>query len=300
MRHLSGSGPRLVLLGALWGLSYVLIEVAVDDLPASVVAFGRQLVAGLVLAPFAIRFARQVGAGSLPRVAAVALVTVGAPSLLVAAGQEGVTASLAAILVSTSPVLTALLALGLDPEQRSGGLRLVGIGLGLLGVVLLFGLDLRGSSDEVVGGLLLVLAALGYALGPFLIRRWFAGARPLELAGATSLISAVALLPPALSALPAGDASSGSILAVIALGVVGTAIGWALFYSLVATDGPRVAAVSQYLAPAFAVILGVTLLGDDLGAGAVMGLALVLLGSWLAASRDHPARSATAPGRTPR
>lgn len=298
MRHLSGSGPRLVLLGALWGLSYVLIEVAVDDLPASVVAFGRQLIAGLVLAPFALRFARQMGAGSTPRVVAVALVTVGGPSLLVAAGQEGVTASLAAILVSTSPVLTAFLALGLDREQRSAGLRLAGIALGLLGVVLLFGLDLRGSSDEVVGGLLLVLAALGYALGPFLIRRWFADARPLELAGATSLISAVALLPPALAALPAGDASGGSILAVVALGVVGTAIGWALFYSLVATDGPRVAAVSQYLAPAFAVILGVTLLGDELGAGAITGLALVLLGSWLAASRDRPARSATAPGRS--
>jgi drug/metabolite transporter (DMT)-like permease len=289
-----GPGVRLALLSVLWGGSYVLLEVAVDGLPASVVACARQLIAGLLLAPFALALLRRCGdPRGLARLAAVALVTVGGPSLLVAAAQESVTASLAAVLVATSPVLTALLALRLDRGQRSSGARLLGIAVGLLGVVLLFGLDLRGDAEELVGGGLLVLAALGYALGPFLIRRWFADARPLDLAAATSLVSAAALLPPALAALPDQAPSTGSVVATVALGAGGTTLGWALFYAIVARDGPRTAAVTQYLAPAVAVLLGVTLLAEPLDAGVVSGLALVLAGSWLAARRaGRPARGA--------
>ena len=238
-----------------------------------------------MLAPLAARLLRRGQLrGRVVAVCAAAVITVAGPSLLIAAGQRHVPASLAGILVATSPLLTTILALRLDPKQRSTGRQAVGIVVALAGVVALFGVDLTGGRDELVGGSLILLASLGYALGPFVIRRWLRDVKPFELAALTSAISAVVLLPPAAAALPIGDVSGESAAALVVLGLGGTAVGWYLFYSLIATDGPRIAALAQYLAPGFAVVLGVSLLDEPVDAGVVVGLGLVLAGSWLATS----------------
>ena len=90
---------------------------------------------------------------------------------MIAAGEQEITSSLAGILVTSAPLWTALLAIRIDPEERSQGLRLAGLLLGVLGVALLLGVDVGGSGAELLGGLAVVLAALGYAVGGLLVKR---------------------------------------------------------------------------------------------------------------------------------
>jgi drug/metabolite transporter (DMT)-like permease len=279
----------LGLLALIWGSSYLFIEIALRGFDPGMVAFGRQLIGAACLAPFAIsRGLLRVPRAQIPWIALIALVMVGAPTLLVAVGQQTVPSSLAGILVASTPILTAVLALRLDADERPDRRQLLGIVLGLIGVVLLFGLDLGDSVSAILGGGALVLASLGYALGGFIVKHKAADVPPLGLVVFGSAISAALLTPVAGLSLPT-DTSFSAIAAVVELGVIGTAAGWGLYYLLIRDVGLQRASIVQYLSPAVAVVLGVVILGEDLTLASVAGLALVVTGSWLAGRRSPTA-----------
>lgn len=284
------AGAPLILLAAVWGSSYFFIEVALRDFEPGMVAFGRQAIGALCLAPLALRRGELRLAGLRFRwILLIAIVMVGAPTLLIAAGQQTVSSSLAGILVSATPILTAGIAVQFDAEERSSRQQLFGIVLGLVGIVLLFGLDLSVSSGGALGGAALLVASLGYALGGFLVKHKAATVPPLGLVVFGSAISAVLLIPVAAVSLPDRAPTLTSVAAVVELGVLGTAVGWALYYLSIKDLGPQRASLVQYLAPAFAVVLGVIVLGEKLTAASVAGLLLVVSGSWLAARRSQTA-----------
>src|SRR5919201_3053799 len=162
----------LIVLGAIWGASYLLIKIGLRDLSPAVVAFGRIGLAALVLLPIAHAQGALRGLrGRLWLVVVVGAIQVAGPFWLIPAGEVHISSALAGILVATTPLFTALLAIGIDREERSEGLRALGIVLGFAGVVALFGLDLGGSGAAVLGGLAVVLASLGYSIGGFLVKR---------------------------------------------------------------------------------------------------------------------------------
>jgi drug/metabolite transporter (DMT)-like permease len=97
----------------------------------------------------------------------------------------------------------------------------------------------------------------------------------------------VALAPLAVATLPDRAPGLGPLAAAIALGSISGGLGWLLYYTVLAESGPAKSAVALYLVPAFAVIYGVVLLGEPLTAAAIAGLALVVSGSWLAASQGR-------------
>jgi drug/metabolite transporter (DMT)-like permease len=109
------------------------------------------------------------------------------------------------------------------------------------------------------------------------------------------LAGSVALTPLAVATLPDRAPGLGPIAAAIALGAISGGLGWLLYYTVLADCGPAKATVALYLVPAFAVIYGVVLLGEPLSAAAIAGLALVVSGSWLAASQEQPATTTAAP-----
>ncbi|MGH2956632.1 MAG: DMT family transporter, partial [Solirubrobacterales bacterium] len=175
-------------------------------------------------------------------------------------------------------------------EERSSGLRLVGIGVGLAGVALLLGVDLGGGGAELVAGLMVVLAALGYAIGGFLVKHRLAGVAPVGMSAAVMAASAAFLLPPALLTAPEAAPGLGPAAAVAVLGVVGTGIAFVIFYGLIASIGPARAFLVTYIAPGFAVVYGATLLSEEVTVATIAGLALILSGSWLAAEGRLPGR----------
>jgi drug/metabolite transporter (DMT)-like permease len=281
----------LAITAALWGASYMFIKVALDgDLSEGFIICARTLMGAAVLAPMAIR------SGAIPLILqrkgyalALAATQVIVPFALITYGENHVPSSLAGILVATAPLFIVLLAIKVDPEERSSGWALVGVLLGMVGVVLLFGVDLSGSAETLVGGLMIVGSGLCYAIAVLIAKRGFTGVPPVGVVVANLTISAVFWLPFALATLPTHSPGANAILSMLALGVGGTGLAFLLFYTSIADVGPARASIVSYVAPAFSVVYGVTLLDEDLTAGTIGGLALILAGSWLAASGRLPA-----------
>jgi drug/metabolite transporter (DMT)-like permease len=295
----------LLILASLWGASYLFIELGLEDLSPAMVVFGRTLLAGVVLLPLALRRGALTALrGRAGAVAGLAALQVAGPFLLISFGQEEITSSLAGILVATAPIFTALLAIFIDHEERSSGWRLVGVFVGIAGVALLLGVDVGGDGAALVGALMVVLASLGYALGSFVLKRRLSGGDPVGAVTATMLASAALTAPFALATAPSDAPGLGALAAVTTLGVLGTGIAFVIFYSLIAEFGPARASVVAYIAPGFAVVYGVTLLGEPFTAGTAAGLLLILAGSWMAAEGRRlpwqtPALApAPAPGQT--
>jgi drug/metabolite transporter (DMT)-like permease len=279
----------LIVLGAIWGASYLFIKIGLRDLSPSMVAFLRIALAALVLLPVAASRGALSGVRSrLPWLAVLGAVQVAGPFVLISAGEEEIPSSLAGILVASAPLFTALLAFWFDDQERSQGLRLGGVLIGFGGVALLLGLDLSGSG--LLGGLAVVLASLGYAIGGFIVKNRLGGLAPLGMSASVMAVSTIFLLPPALLTAPDAVPGLGPAAAVLALGVVGTGVAFVIFYVLISSVGPARAFLVTYLAPGFAVAYGALLLSEQVTVGTWAGLALILSGSWLAAEGRLPWR----------
>jgi drug/metabolite transporter (DMT)-like permease len=282
----------LLIVAAMWGGSFMLTAIAIRDLAVPVVAFTRTAVGALVLAPIALRRGALAGLrGQLWPVLLLGVVQLAAPFLLLGYGQRSVPSGLAGILVSSTPLWTALLAVWIDREERARGRGLVGLGVGIVGVVLLCGLELGGSRETVVGGAMLLLGALSYALGGFLAKTRMRGMTPVGAITGAMAAGSVVLAPLALAGLPDRAPGLGPLAAAIALGAFSGGLGWLLYSTVLAEAGPAKATVALYLVPGFAVVYGVVLLGEPVTAAAIAGLALVVSGSWLAASQGRRAPS---------
>lgn len=281
----------LLILGAIWGSSYMFIKIGLRDMSPGAIAWLRIALAAVVL----VALAQMRGALSGFRGKALSLLVLGAvqtagPFILIGAGEQEISSSLAGILVTSAPLFTAVLAIWIDHEERSTGMRLVGLVLGFLGVGVLLGLDVGGSGNELIGAGAILLAGLGYAVGGFIAKHELAGLPPIGVAAWVMVGSTVLLLPAAVIGAPSGVSDLGPIAAVVALGVIGTGVAFAIFYSLIAMIGPARAFIVTYLAPAFAVVYGVTLLDEEVTAATIAGLLLILIGSWLAAEGKLPQR----------
>jgi drug/metabolite transporter (DMT)-like permease len=282
----------LFALASLWGASYLFIKVALDDgvAPATIV-FLRVALAAALLIPFALH--RGVLAplrGRIAPVVVLALVQVVGPFLLITVGERDISSSLAGILVASAPIFTALLAIRLDQSERMRGLNLVGVGIGIVGVTLLLGLDTGGGGAALLGGLMVLLAGFGYAVGGFYLKKRLGDLPPLGVVTGTMSASALVLLP-AIVVAPPTSPSTEAVGSLLALGLGGTGVAFIIFYTLITTVGPSRASIVAYVAPGFAVIYGVSLLDESFTLGTLAGLVLILAGSWLAGDGRLPGRS---------
>lgn len=292
----------LIGLASLWGASYLFIKIGLEDLPPAAVVFTRTLLAAAVLLTFAARTDALGGLRENARtIALLAAVQVAGPFLLISAGEQDISSSLAGILVASAPIFTALLAIKLDDAERVHGWNLVGVGVGILGVALLLGLDTGGGSGALVGGIFVVVAGLGYALGGFILKQRLSGAAPVGISGLAMAFSAAMTLPFVLINPPDAVPGPGSLAAVGALGIFGTGLAFGLFYTLIAQVGPTKASLVAYIAPGFAVVYGVLLRGERFTLATAGGLLLIVGGSYLAAQGlpwRRSARPATHPAHT--
>jgi drug/metabolite transporter (DMT)-like permease len=294
---------QMSVLAALWGASYMFIKVAIDDVSPIIVVWTRLVLAAMVLLPIAHRGGALAAlAPHKGTILLLSVVQVGAPFLLITFGEKHIASALAGILVASAPIFTALLAFWVDREELATGWRLVGIMVGIVGVALLFGVDLSGDSAALIGGLMVLLASFGYAIGPLQMKRKLQGVPPVATAAATMTLAALLLTPAVPFAFPSDAPGLDTVGSLLVLGAGGTGIAFLIFYTLIAEIGPGRATVVAYIAPGFSVIYGVSLLGESFTLGTAAGLALILAGSWLAAggrlSRSGLSRSSVpAPAR---
>jgi drug/metabolite transporter (DMT)-like permease len=272
------------IVSVLWGIPYLLIKVAVDDGVAPLfLAWGRCLIGAAVLLPFAIRSGALAGLARQWRwLLAFTLIEIVVPWPLLGTGEQRLSSSLAAILIASVPLIVSVIAFRFDPDERPTGARLAGMVVGFGGVVALLGIDVAGRSSELVGAGLLLLTALCYATGPMIIRHRLADADPIATIAGSLAIATVVLTPFAALTVPEATPSTDAVLSIVALGVLCSAVSFVFFFRLIAEAGPSRGMIITYVNPVVAVILGVALLGEDLGPGAIAGMLLILAGSWLA------------------
>ncbi len=277
-------------ISVIWGIPYLLIRVAVRHgvTPVSL-AWGRVTLAAILLLALAWR-AGTLGSvkGRWRTLLAYAVAEICIPFPMIAAGETRVSSSLAAILISSVPLIGAVLALRFDHSERPTPVRAAGLLLGFGGVIVLMGLDVAGKGGELLGAGAILLAAVGYAIGPMLIKLHMGGLDPRAAIGGSLAISSVLLAPAVALDPPHAVPSAGAIACVVALGVVCTAAAFVIFTVLINEAGTSRATVITYINPVIAVGLGVALLGEQPGAGSVAGLLLILAGSWLSTDGRLP------------
>jgi drug/metabolite transporter (DMT)-like permease len=282
----------LLLLSAFWGASYLFIKVALEDVfSAWAIVSIRTALAALVLIPLAVRLdVLRSLRGRLRPILVLSLVQVAGPLTLIGLGEEHISSSLAGILVATAPIFTFLLAFVLSGEQRDSATALVGVGVGIVGVGLLLGVDAGGGADAIAGGLMVILAAFGYAVSAWYLKRNLAGVEPVATVAGTQALAALVTLPLGLTHIPDAAPGLDAIASLLTLGVICTGIAFVIFHSLVASDGPSRASLVGYIAPVFSICYGVVLLDESFTFTTAIGLVLILGGSWLAARGELPAR----------
>ncbi|WP_320670399.1 DMT family transporter [Patulibacter defluvii] len=284
----------LLALAATWGGSYALIKVLLDHgLHWQWIASFRLLIGAAVVIVVA---HRRLGPRPL-RASAGRSILIGACSAglslpMISLGERWVASGLAGVLVAAAPLFTALFARLLIPSARLGRAGLVGMLVGFAGVVLLFGADLSGSSDLLLGGFVLLLAPLGYGIGAVLSRLWATEGPPLAQTAANLGWAAAIATAMALVATAAGEGAPalhgvGPWLALLVLGALGTGIAYLIFFQLIAEIGPSKAALVTYVVPIFALSYGAAFLDEEITLTAVAGVVLVIVGV-LVANRPPP------------
>jgi drug/metabolite transporter (DMT)-like permease len=270
-------------LAVLWGIPYLFIKIAVDDgIPPVFLAWVRVTLAAAVLLALAAR-AGTIGSvrGHGRWIAGYAVIEICLPFPLIAAGELHVSSSLAAILIAAVPSFVALLSLRFMPAERLTRGRALGLAIGFAGVVALVGIDVAGDRDELLGAGAILLAAFGYACGPMIYQRRFA-TFDVRAAMGWSLLAAAVVLAPFAALDPPQEVTTDAAAAILVLSFACTAAAFALFAVLVTTIGAARTAIITYVAPIVALAAGVAVLDERVGPGTLVGLALILSGSWLA------------------
>ncbi len=279
----SRAWTAFALVALLWGFPYLLIKVVVDDgMPPAALAWFRAVLGAAVLLGLAWRAGTLSGLrGRLPWLAAFAAIEIAVPLPLIAVAEQHVDSSLAAILIAAAPLFVALLALRFDASERAGGQRLLGLVVGLAGVAALVGIDVSGQPDELFGAAAILGAAFCYAVGPMILKRHLADLDTRASMGASLVLAALMLTPFAAIDPPSAMPSPAALVSLLALAFLCTAAGLAVFGILIAEVGAGRAVVVTYICPLVAVAAGMLVLDERPGPGALLGLTLILLGSWL-------------------
>lgn len=278
----------------IWGLPYLLIRIAVRDLSPATVVFARTAIAALILMPIAVwRGALPSLRGHWPWLLVFTLVELTVPWYLLTSAEQHLTSSLAGLLVAAVPLVSVVLSQLVGDREPVSRRRLAGLLIGVAGVAALVGLQI--GDIDLVAVLEVFVVAIGYAAGPLVLSRHLSDLPSVAVIAVSLAITALVYAPFAATSHP-HNVSAEVIWAVLALAVVCTAIAFLVFFALIADIGPTRATVITYVNPAVAIALGVTILGEPLTAGMIVGFPLVLIGSVLATSRNAPS---TAPEPAP-
>ena len=300
-----GYVPLLLIVGGIWGASYLFIKVAVREIEPTAMMDLRLLLAAAVLLPIlvvrlglkgSVREIRSTGAGAF----ILGVTNMAFPFVLIAWGEKHIDSGVAAIANATVPIFVAILAIRFNPSEQVRGVRLAGVVLGLVGVGILTGLHPQGGWWGVAGTLAVVVASLSNASANLFTQHRFPRTSPLVITTASTLAASLVLLPFALLQLPDAMPSWKALASVAALGLAGTALALLFFYAMLARYGASRASLVTYLLPPFALFYGLVFLDERMTLNAVLGLLLILAGVALGSGVFQLARSRSAATATPR
>jgi drug/metabolite transporter (DMT)-like permease len=267
---------ELLILGAIWGASFLFMRVAAHDFGAFAIVEVRLFLGALVLLPFLWRARAQFNPRLWLRLAGIAAINSAVPFVLFAWAAQRAPAGIGAIANATAVMFTALVALVFYGEPISAR-RTIGLIAGFVGVTVLASGKMGGVSvwPAALAG---TGAALLYGFGANLIRRQLVGLPPGSVAAATLLCSAVFISPLAVATWPAAPIPALSWLCAVLLGVMCTGMAFVIYYRLIHRIGAPRASTVTYLVPLFGVLWAWLALGEPLTVTMAIAGALILGG----------------------
>ncbi len=274
------------LVGVLWGIPYLFVKVAVQDFSPPVIVFGRTIIGAAILIPLAIREKSLMAAlRGIKYVIPYAFLEMVGPWILITTAQQKITSGLTGLLVATVPIWATIMTSLFGDHSVWHPKRIFGLLIGFIGVIAVVGIEsLTGSSNALAIGMV-ILASIFYAYAVIMITRKLPGVSGIAINAVAMAFTAIFYFPMAVIKWPTHSVPLNSWLALLGLGIFSTAIAFALFFTLVADIGPARASLVTYLNTAIAVLLGVLILSEPLTLGIIIGLPLILIGSYFAGRR---------------
>ena len=278
-----------ILVGFLWGIPYLFIRVAVEPetgFSPAIVVFMRVFIGALILLPIAIYDKSFfIAIKGWKYIAVYALFEMVIPWILIGTAEQSISSGLAGLLVASVPIFSTIITSLHGDKSVWHPRRLFGMGVGFLGVFLLVGIESFTGSSNPISILMMLGASIGYAYAVIFISRKLPGVSGVAINGIAMAMTAIFYSPALLLLWPDRAIGTTAIYSVIALGVFSTGIAFAVFFTVMAEIGPARASLVTYMNTAFAVVLGVIILSEPLTIGIIVGLPLVLVGSYLASRK---------------
>ncbi|MBN3931196.1 DMT family transporter [Streptomyces verrucosisporus] len=294
---------RFASLSLIWGFSFLLIKIGTHGFAPLQVTLGRLVfgtaVLGAVLLVRRERLPR--GMRTWGHLAVAAFLLNALPFTLFSYAELTISSTLAGICNATTPLWGMLLSLVALSDDRPTRRRVAGLGVGFAGVLTVLGAWQGFDGQDPAGTAMALAAALSYAVGWVYVRRTLAGTdgSNVAMAGSQLLLGTLqlALITPLFTSFP-DSFPTGPLLAVAALGALGTGVAFLLQYGLVAEVGPTTATLVTYFIPVIATAAGVALLDEHLAWSTPVGALVVLAGAALTQSRTRGRTRSRAQGRT--
>lgn len=281
-------------LGIIWGVPYLFIKIAIGELTPEFLVLARTALAAALLLPIA---ARHRAIGPLLRrwkpLLAFTLFEIVLAWYFINAAEQTLPSSTVGLLLASIPLVAIVVAFLMGRRDRLTAINGVGVVLGMLGVAAIVGLDVGGSDLGAVAQL--AVAVVGYAIGPAILARWMHDLPGVGVIAVALGLSALAYLP--IVALtggwPTAVPSTMTIVSVVVLAVLCSAVAFLLMFALVAEVGPIRMSAITYVNPAVAVLAGALFLGEAISVWTLVGFATILAGCALVTRPDPRAASRT-------
>jgi drug/metabolite transporter (DMT)-like permease len=274
-------------VGFLWGIPYLLIRVAVNEhIHPSIVVISRVVVGAALLIPFSMR--RKTLGAALSEWKTILPYAVGEmiiPWILITTAEQKLSSGLAGLLVATVPIWSTILASINGDKTVWHHKRLLGMLIGFIGIVLVVGVESLTGHADLAAIVMVLIASVGYAWAVTRVNRKIPHIDSIAINGIAMAMTALFYLPIALMHLPTKTLSLKADLSLVSLGLFPTAFAFVLFFILMKDIGPARASLVTYLNTAIAVVLGVLFLSEKLTLGIIVGLPLVLIGSYFASRK---------------
>lgn len=273
----------------MWGIPYLLMKIAVEDFPPAAVVAGRTLIGAAILIPIAVYRKTFKGAVlGFKFVAFYAVMEMIGPWILITTAEQHISTGLTALLVSTVPIFATIITSLRGDHSVWEFKRIFGIVIGFIGLIAVVGIEsLSGNSDPIAIGMV-VLASVGYAYAVIMVISNLPLVDGIAINGLAMALTSVFWAPVAIAQWPS-SISFNAVAALVALGIFSTAIAFILFFTLLKDIGPARGSLVTYVNTAVAVVLGVIILREPLTIGIIVGLPLVLIGSYLASRKNKSA-----------
>ena len=274
------------LVGLLWGIPYLFMKVAIEELSTAMIVFSRLVIGALFLLPLVLRSPtlREVRK-FWPYIALYAVLEMVIPWSLITSAQRDLSSGVVALLVATVPIWATLFAHRTGDTTAAERTRLFGIGIGLVGIILIVGIESWGDFRNFQALAQVLVASASYAWAVNMVSRRVSGVSGVTINAIAMVMAAFVFAPFALQTLPRELPSQPVLWSTLGLGLLCTGVAFWLFFLVLDEIGPARSALVVYPNTAVAVLLGILILSEPITIAIAIGLPLVLIGSYLAGRR---------------